>query len=136
MKRAALIVTSVTHCTTAQETLRVQDTVAALRRIGWSVDVLTPNANPILSATLDQGVRVFTVPRLPLGRHLLMFLRGIALASRRNYQVLHGFDEGADIVRAVDRLTVKRFAYIAEIHHPTRTETFKLVWDGMQFNRQ
>ena len=118
MKRAALIVTSVTHCTTAQETLRVQDTVAALRRIGWSVDVLTPNANPILSATLDQGVRVFTVPRLPLGRHLLMFLRGIALASRRNYQVLHGFDEGADIVRAVDRLTVKRFAYIAEIHHP------------------
>lgn len=25
---------------------------------------------------------------------------------------------------------------IAEIHHPTRTETFRLVWDGMQFTRQ
>ena len=118
MKRAALIVTSIAHCTTAQETLRVQDTVAALRRIGWSVDVLTTGANPILSATLDPEVRVFAVPRLPFCRRLLMFLRGIALAARRNYQVLHGFDEGAGIVRAVDRLTMKRFAYIAEIHHP------------------
>ena len=118
MKHAALIVTSITHCTTAQETLRVQDTVAALRRIGWSVDVLTLGANPILSATLDREVRVFSVPHLPFCRRLLMFLRGIALASRRNYQVLHGLDEGVGIVRAVDRLTMKRLAYIAEIHHP------------------
>ena len=118
MKHAALIVTSVTYCMTAQETLRVQDTVAALRRLGWSVDVLTPGVNPILSATLDPEVRVFTVPRLPLCRRVLMFLRGIALASRRDYQVLHGLDEGAGIVRAVDRLTMKRFAYIAEVHHP------------------
>ena len=118
MKHAALIVTSVTYCMTAQETLRVQDTVAALRRLGWSVAVLTPGVNPILSATLDPEVRVFTVPRLPLCRRVLMFLRGIALASRRDYQVLHGLDEGAGIVRAVDRLTMKRFAYIAEVHHP------------------
>ena len=118
MKHAALIVTSVTYCMTAQETLRVQDTVAALRRLGWSVDVLIPGVNPILSATLDPEVRVFTVPRLPLCRRVLMFLRGIALASRRDYQVLHGLDEGAGIVRAVDRLTMKRFAYIAEVHHP------------------
>lgn len=118
MKRAALIVTSFAHRTTAQEMLRVQDTVAALRRVGWSVDVLTPSVNPILSATLDSDVRVFTVPRLPFCRRLLMFLRGVALASRRTYQVLHGFDEGADIVRAVDRVTIKRFAYIAEMHDP------------------
>ena len=118
MKRAALIVTSVTHCGSAQETLRVQDTVSALRRNGWSVDVLTPSRNPILAATLDPDVRVFTVPRVPFCRRLLMFLRGVALASRRGYQVLHGFDEGAGVARAVDRATVKRFAYIAEIHHP------------------
>ena len=104
MKRAALIVTSITHCRSAQETLRVQDTVSALRRNGWSVDVLTPSRNPILTAMLDADVRVFAVPRLPLLRRLLMFLRGVA--------------EGAGVARAVDRATVKRFAYIAEIHHP------------------
>ena len=104
---------------TAQETLRVQDTVSALRRIGWAVDVLTPSRNPLLAVTLGSGVRVFTVPRLPFCRRLLMFLRGVALASRRDYQVLHGFDEGASVVRAVDRMTMKRFAYIAEIHHPS-----------------
>lgn len=118
MKRAALIITSVRHCMTAQETLRVQDTVAALRRIGWSVDVLTPCRNPLLSATVGSGVRVFTVPHLPFCRCLMLFLRGIALASRRDYQVLHGLDEGAGVARAVDRMMVKRFAYIAEIHHP------------------
>lgn len=118
MKRAALIVTSIRHSASAQETLRVQDTVAALQRIGWSVDVLTPSATPILLATLAPDVRVFTVPRLPFLRRMFMFLRGVALAQRCGYQVLHGFDEGADIVRAVDRFTLKRFAYIAELHHP------------------
>lgn len=117
MKRAALIVTSVKHCVSAHDTLRVQDTVAALRRAGWSVDVLTPSRNQILSATLDADVRVFTVPRLPFKR-AMMFLRGMALVARRDYAVLHGFDEGAGIVRAVDRLIRKRFAYVAEIHHP------------------
>ena len=95
----------------------MQDTVSALRRIGWSVDVLTAGRNPILSAMLGPDVRVFAVPGFPC-RRALMFLRGIALAARRDYQVLHGFDEGAGIVRAVDRMTLKRFAYIAEIHHP------------------
>lgn len=118
MKKAALIVTSITHHATAQETLRVQDTVSALRRNGWSVDVLTPSSTPLLSATLGAEVRVFTVPRIPLLRHLLLFLRGVALASRREYQVLHGVDEGAGIVRLIDRMMMKRFAYIAEIHHP------------------
>ncbi len=122
MKCAALIVTSTTHCATAQETLRVQDTVSALRRIGWSVDVLTAGRNPILAAMLSSDVRVFAVPGLPC-RRTLMFLRGIALAARRDYQVLHGFDEGAGIVRAVDRVLLKRFAYIAEVHHPETVGT-------------
>lgn len=118
MKRSALIVTSVSRCTSAQETLRVQDTVAALRRNGWTVDVLTPVASPILAATLAHDVRVFTVPRfLPCPR-VAMFLRGVALASARDYTILHGIDEGAGVVRAVDRFTFRRFAYIAEVHHP------------------
>ena len=71
MKKAALIVTSITHHATAQETLRVQDTVSALRRNGWSVDVLTPSSTPLLSATLGAEVRVFTVPRIPFLRHML-----------------------------------------------------------------
>ena len=118
MKHSALIVTSVRHSTSAQETLRVQDTVAALRRNGWVVDVLTPVASPILAATLAHDVRVFTIPRRAPCRKLSMFLRGMALASRRNYTILHGLDEGAGIVRAIDRFTFKRFAYIAEVHHP------------------
>lgn len=118
MKRSALIVTSIRHCTSAQETLRVQDTVAALRRNGWTVDVLTPVASPILAATLARDVRVFTIPRHMPCRRLAMFLRGVALASGRNYTILHGVDEGAGIVRAIDRFTLRRFAYIAEVHHP------------------
>lgn len=118
MKRSALIVTSLSHCTSAQETLRVQDTVAALRRNGWAVDVLTPVASPILAATLAHDVRVFTVPRFVPCRRITMFLRGVALASGRDYTILHGIDEGVGIVRAIDRMTFKRFAYIAEIHHP------------------
>jgi hypothetical protein len=116
--RAALVITSISRCTTAQETLRVQDTVAALRRIGWAVDVLTPCSNPILSATLDPAVRVFKVPRIPLFRRTMMFLRGVALAARRDYMVLHGFDEGVGIARAIDRFSFKRSAYVAEVHHP------------------
>lgn len=117
MKPAALVVTSVKHYATAQEALRVKDTVSALRRCGWSVDVLTPRVTALLSFSLDPDVRVFTVPKLPFVG-MLMFLRGVALVSRRNYMVMHGFDEGAGIARAVDRATTRRFAYVAEIHHP------------------
>ena len=118
MKRSALIVASILHCTSAQETLRVQDTVAALRRNGWAVDVLTPVASPILAATLAHDVRIFTIPRHLPFRAFAMFLRGVSLASVRDYTILHGLDEGAGIVRAIDRLAFKRFAYIAEVHHP------------------
>ena len=110
--------TSIRHCISAQETLRVQDTVAALRRNGWSVDVLTPVASPILAATLAHDVRVFTVSRFFPCRRFAMFLRGVALAAGRNYTVLHGIDEGVGSVRAIDRVTFCRFAYIAEAHHP------------------
>ncbi len=118
MMRAALVITSIRYCMTAQETLRVQDTVAALQRIGWAVDVLTPLANPILTAALNASVRVFTVPRVPLFRHILLFLKGFALATKRNYTVLHGLDEGVGLARAIDRMTFKRAAYVAEVHHP------------------
>ena len=118
MNRSALIITSTNHCVTAQETLRVQDTVSALRRAGWVVDVLTPSANPILSATLEPDVRVSIVPRVPFMKRVLMFLRGFSLASKRRYSVLHGFDDGADVARAVGRTALRKFAYIAEIHHP------------------
>jgi hypothetical protein len=111
-------VTSLSHCTSAQETLRVQDTVAALRRNGWDVDVLTPVVSPILVATLAHDVRVFTISRMIPCRKLAMFLRGMALASKNNYKIFHGIDEGVGIVRAIGRMTFKRFAYIAEAHHP------------------
>ena len=118
MKKSALIVTSIRNCTSAQETLRIQDTVAALRRNGWAVDVLTPVASPILAATLTHEVRVFTVPRYLPCRRLAMFLRGVALATGGNYTVLHGMDEGGCMARAIGRMTLSRFAYIAEVHHP------------------
>ena len=96
----------------------MQDTVAALRRNGWAVDVLAPVASPILAATIAHDVRLFTVPRFLPCRRLAMFLRGVALASGRNYTSLQGIDEGVGIARAIDRMTLSRFAYIAEIHHP------------------
>ncbi len=117
MKHSALIITSTRHCATAQETLRVQDTVSALRRAGWAVDILTSSANPILAATLDPSVSVTIVPRLPLLKRLFLFLRGFALASKRGYAVLHGIDDGADVARAIGRMTLRKFAYIAEVHH-------------------
>ena len=117
MKHSALIITSTKHCATAQETLRVQDTVSALRRAGWVVDVLTSSANPILAAPLDPSVSVTIVPRLPFLRRLFLFLRGFSLASKRGYAVLHGIDDGADVARAIRRMTLRKFAYIAEIHH-------------------
>ena len=118
MKHSALIVTSVSGCTSAQETLRIQDTVAALKRNGWAVDVLTPEASPILGATLAHDVRVFTVPRFLPCRRLAMFLRGVALASARSYTILHGIDEGAGIAHAVGRFAFKPYPYVAEVHHP------------------
>ena len=119
MKKSVLIVTSLSHYATAQETLRVQDVVASLRRNGWVVDVLTPVASPILAATLAHDVRIFTIPRIfrPFQK-IAMFFKVIALSSRRDYTILHGIDESINIVRAVEKMKFKKFAYIAEVHYP------------------
>ncbi len=113
---SALLITSATANHTAQEMLRVQDVAAALLGGGWTVDVLTPRPNPILAAALPQDVRVFTLPRLVPATRLALFFVGVALSSSRRYAVLHGFGSGADVARWVDRFTMKRFAYVAEIH--------------------
>ena len=117
MKRSALVVASVRHCATAQETLRVKDTVASLRRCGWSVDVLTPYISPLLSFSLDPEVRVFTVPRLPF-KAGMMFLSAMALIAKRRYMVMHGFDDGVGVARMVNLIAPRHFAYVAEVHHP------------------
>lgn len=112
---AALVITSVHAGKSAQEMLRVQDTAAALMRNGWTVDVLTPRPNPILTVALPPDVRTFTLPKWVPPSRIGLFLVGVALASSRHYAVLHGFDGGADVARWVDRATVRRFAYVAEI---------------------
>ncbi|MCQ2388716.1 MAG: glycosyltransferase [Kiritimatiellae bacterium] len=112
---AALVITSVHAGKSAQEMLRVQDTAAALMRSGWTVDVLTPRPNPILTAALPPDVRTFTLPKWVPPSRIGLFLVGVALASSRRYAVLHGIDEGADVARWVDRATVNHFAYVAEI---------------------
>ena len=117
MKRSALVVASVRHCATAQETLRVKDTVASLRRCGWSVDVLTPYISPLLSFSLDPEVRVFTVPGLPF-KAGMMFLSAMALIAKRRYMVMHGFDDGVGVARMVSLIAPRHFAYVAEVHHP------------------
>ena len=118
MSRNVLIVTSVKRCASAQETLRVQDDAAALRRAGWTVSILTPAESPILAATLAHDVRVFTPPRFFPGRRAGMFLRGLAVASNAGCQVVHGLDEGAGVAMAICRAMRGRAAYIAEVHHP------------------
>lgn len=118
MSRKALIVTSVRRCFSAQETLRVQDTASALRRMGWEVSILTPSESPILAATLAHDVRVFTLPRLLPARRLGMFLRGLAIAANSGCSVVHGFDEGAGVAMMICRAMRRRLAYIAEVHNP------------------
>ncbi len=131
MPAAVLIVTSTRAYADPQEILRLQDTVAALVRQGRAVDVLIPRLTPLLTAALDRNARVFTVSKVPLMDNpphrpsfrrfltgMLMFFYGVSLIARRNYGVLHGINDGALIVRAIDRCTVKHHMYIAEIHHP------------------
>ncbi len=137
MPSAVLIVSSTRVHADPQEILRIQDTVRALLEQGWAVDLLVPRQAPLLTATLDQRARVFRMPRLPfmdnpprrpsLRRYIAavaMFLRGVALAAHRDYAVIHGFNDGALIARAIDRGTVHRYPYIAEIHRPFSSPGF------------
>ena len=137
MPSAVLIVASPRVHADPQEILRIQDTVTALREQGRAVDVLVPRMAPLLTATLDPSARVFIAPRVPfmdeppqrpsIRRCITavgMLFRGVALVARRDYAVLHGFNDGALIARAIDRGTVRRHLYVAEIHRPLSTPGF------------
>lgn len=137
MSEVVLIVASTRVHVDAPEILRIQDTAAALLKEGCAVDVLVPRLSPLFSAALPAGARVFTAPRVPFCgnppprpslRRLLaafvLFLRGYSLISRRAYDVLHGFNDGALVVRALGRVTVRPRPYIAEIHTPLSSPGF------------
>ena len=143
MPSAVLLVASTRVHADPQEILRIQDTVSALREQGRAVDVLVPRIPPLLTATLDPSARVFSIPRIPfmdnppqrpsLRRFVtaaVMFFRGVALAAHRDYAALHGFNDGALIARAIDRGTVHRYRYVAEIHRPLPTAGF---FKGLKF---
>lgn len=129
--RSALVISSTRAHADPRETLRIQDVVSFLTSRGWAVDLLTPRSTHLLDVTLPKSARVLTVPRVPFTtepprrpsvRRLLtgalMFLRGIALAARRGYTILHGVNDGAIIACAVSRGSVRRHPYVAEIHDP------------------
>lgn len=131
MASAVLIVASTRAYVEPQEILRIQDIVSVLLREGKSVDVLIPRRTPLLSAALNPSSRVFTVPRIPFTQSpsrgpscrrflvaALMFFHGVALAARREYAVIHGINDGALVARAIDRATIRRHPYIAEISSP------------------
>ena len=137
MPATVLIVASTRVHVDAPEILRIQDTAATLLREGCAVDVLVPRLSPLFTAALPAGARVFTAPRLPFCDRLpprpslrrllaafVLFLRAYSLASRRTYDVLHGFNDGALVVRALDRATVRTFPYVAEVHAPLSSPGF------------
>jgi hypothetical protein len=131
MPSAVLIIASTRVHADVQEILRIQDTTAALAEQGWAVDLLVPRTSALLSAALTPAVRIFTVPEFPfcgdppprasLRRFItgsLMFLRGVALASHRDYAALHGFNDGAIVARAVAGASLRRIPHVAELHLP------------------
>ena len=137
MPTAVLIVASTRAHADTQEILRIQDTVNTLLEQGAAVDVLVPRFSPLLSAALAPAARVFQVLRVPgcenppdrpsLRRFvtaLLLFFRGYALASRREYTILHGLNDGAIVARALARMFVRRHPYVAEFHTPFSTPGF------------
>lgn len=127
----ALLIASTRAYADPREILRLQDIASFLLSRGWSVDILIPRSSQLLIATLPRDARVLTVPRVPFMDSppdtpsirrfitgILMTLRGVALASRRNYTVIHGMNDGAITARAIDRGTVKRIPYIADVQFP------------------
>ncbi len=137
MPPAVLIVSSSRLHLDAAEILRIQDTVAALLKEGFTVDVLVPCVSPLFSATLPAGARAFTAPRVPFCGHpparpsvrrflvrLMLFLRGYSLVTRRAYTALHGFNDGALVARALDRVTLRPHPYVAEILTPLSSPGF------------
>ena len=128
---SALIVASTSSHVDSRETLRLQDLAGVMVDAGWKVDLLVPRASELLTLTLPADVRVATIPPIPLTADpprrpsirrmftgMLMFLRGTALVSRNAYTIVHGVNDGAMIARAVDRVTLRRFAYVADCTAP------------------
>lgn len=131
MASAVLIVASTRVHADPQEILRIQDTVAALRDQGRAVDILIPRKSPLLAATLDPSAHLFVVPPTPFSEKpperpslrrfataTAMTFRGLSLVARRDYAVIHGFNDGAMIARAITQLAVSKRPYIAEILDP------------------
>ena len=131
MPSAVLIIASTRVHADVQEILRIQDTSASLIEQGRAVDLLVPRTSALLSAALAPAVRIFTVPEFPLCgdpppraslRRLitasLMFLRGVALSSRRDYVALHGMNDGAIVARTIAGASLRRIPYVAEFHLP------------------
>jgi hypothetical protein len=131
MTPAVLIVASTRIHVDPQEILRIQDTAAVLLEQGFAVDVLVPRISPLMAASFDRNIRVFTVPRVPFSHNppdrpsgrrflaaVLMFFRGIALAMRRDYAVLHGVNDGALVARIISRSLVGHVPCVAEVHRP------------------
>lgn len=137
MPSAVLIVSSTRVHVDASEILRIQDTAATLLEKGCAVDLLVSRVSPLLTAALPTGVRVFTIPDIPFCKNLpsraslrrlvsalVMFFRCVSLVSRRDYTVLHGFNDGSLVVRATDRVTVRTYPYICEVHSPLNSTKF------------
>ena len=133
MSPSVLIVASTRAYVDTREILRIQDTAAALLAEGRTVDLLTPRLSPLFRSVLAPAVRVFTVPQLvpfmdnppdrPSFRRflmgVLMFLRGVALVSRRSYGILHGVNDGASVARAISGFAkAGRLPFIVEMHRP------------------
>lgn len=58
-----------------------------------------------------------------------MFLRGVALVSSRGYSVVHGINDGAIVARWIDRGTVRKFVYLADI---TNAYSFRGLFHGIK----
>ena len=134
MSPAVLIVASTRAHADTQEILRIQDTVNALLDQGAAVDVLVPRVSPLLSAALAPAARVFCALRVPFCENppvrpslrrlvtgLLLFFRAYALASHRDYAILHGVNDGSIVARLLARTSVRRHPYVAEFHAPFST---------------
>jgi len=112
--------------------LRVEETVQALLGAGWGVDIVVPREDAVPQLGGPVGVfapprilRPSRVPDVPSLRGIymarLMFLRALSLLSSSQYDVFHGYDDGACIARATDRATVRRYPFIAEFRNPVST---------------
>jgi hypothetical protein len=130
-KSAVLLISSSRVHINTLEVLRLQDISSALLSAGYAVDLLVPKKSNLLTVAISSDVRIFTalgvpfsdlLPERPSFRRFLirqmLFLRAYHLLANREYDALHGFDDGSLVARALDRATVKQYPYISEIHVP------------------